>query len=201
MAITSSDYSTPRERAAETIATIAAAYDCSDAIIDSGSDLFEQFQRADLLTGRSAVSMAAAAVYIASKMHHEPISPSQLADLVDDEYADEKQIIRDVRYVNQEMGLGIEVQSPADWIHSHGDRLGLSTEARERALELIEAGEDAGVTVGKSPSGVAAGAAYAATLLCNEHVIQEVVADVFGVSEVTIRNRYQELLEIQEVGA
>jgi transcription initiation factor TFIIB len=43
--------------------------------------------------------------------------------------------------------------------------------------------------------GVAAAALYVATLLCNERKTQREVADVAGVTEVTIRNRYKELIE------
>ncbi|TKX82848.1 transcription initiation factor IIB 3, partial [Halorubrum sp. SS5] len=40
-----------------------------------------------------------------------------------------------------------------------------------------------------------AAAIYAASLLCNEKKTQREVADVAQVTEVTIRNRYQEQIE------
>src|SRR2546425_811742 len=43
--------------------------------------------------------------------------------------------------------------------------------------------------------GVAAAAIYIASILCNERRTQREVADVAGVTEVTIRNRYKELTE------
>lgn len=46
--------------------------------------------------------------------------------------------------------------------------------------------------------GLAAAALYAGALLTNEKVTQEAVSDVADISEVTIRNRYQDLLEIGE---
>ena len=47
--------------------------------------------------------------------------------------------------------------------------------------------------------GLAAAAVYAAALLCNEKVTQNEVSEVADISEVTIRNRYKELLEAGEV--
>ena len=44
-------------------------------------------------------------------------------------------------------------------------------------------------------TGVAAAAIYIASILCNERRTQREVADVAGVTEVTIRNRYKELTE------
>jgi len=51
---------------------------------------------------------------------------------------------------------------------------------------------------GKSPVGLAAAAIYAASLLCNEKVTQNEVSEVANISEVTIRNRYHELLEAEQ---
>jgi len=48
---------------------------------------------------------------------------------------------------------------------------------------------------GKSPPGFAAAAIYSACLLCNQKKTQRAVADVAQVTEVTIRNRYQEQIE------
>ena len=51
------------------------------------------------------------------------------------------------------------------------------------------------ITSGKGPMGIAAAGLYVAALLCGEKKTQREVADVAGVTEVTIRNRYKELLE------
>ena len=48
---------------------------------------------------------------------------------------------------------------------------------------------------GRGPTGVAAAAIYIASILCNERRTQREVADIAGVTEVTIRNRYKELTE------
>jgi transcription initiation factor TFIIB len=49
--------------------------------------------------------------------------------------------------------------------------------------------------VRKKPTRFAAAAIYAASLLCNERVTQHMVAGPANVTEVTIRNRYQEQME------
>ena len=46
--------------------------------------------------------------------------------------------------------------------------------------------------------GLAAAAVYAASLLTNEKVTQSEVSEVASISEVTIRNRYHELLEAED---
>jgi len=73
------------------------------------------------------------------------------------------------------------------------DALDLSNEVREKAHDLADQA-DYEWPVNRAPSVVAAGAVYAAALLCNEKRTQETVADAADVSTVAIRDAYQELL-------
>jgi len=50
-----------------------------------------------------------------------------------------------------------------------------------------------GLISGRGPTGVAAAAVYIAAALKGERRTQKEVAEVAGVTEVTIRNRYREL--------
>ncbi|MUV88374.1 transcription initiation factor IIB 2, partial [Natronomonas sp. CBA1123] len=47
--------------------------------------------------------------------------------------------------------------------------------------------------------GLAAAAVYAAALLCNQKVTQNEVSEVSDISEVTIRNRYKQILRAADV--
>ena len=55
--------------------------------------------------------------------------------------------------------------------------------------------QTARLTSGRGPAGIAAAGLYVAALLNNEKKTQREVADVAGITEVTIRNRYKELLD------
>src|SRR5881296_2573198 len=68
-------------------------------------------------------------------------------------------------------------------------------EVQSRAVEILKDAQDKELTSGRGPTGVAAAAIYIASILCNERRTQREVADVAGVTEVTIRNRYKELTE------
>ena len=50
------------------------------------------------------------------------------------------------------------------------------------------------MTHGKSPTGVAAAAVYVASRMAGAARTQREVADISGVTEVTIRNRYKEIV-------
>ncbi|MEK6827388.1 MAG: sigma factor-like helix-turn-helix DNA-binding protein, partial [Nanoarchaeota archaeon] len=51
------------------------------------------------------------------------------------------------------------------------------------------------LTSGRGPAGIAAAALYVAALMNDEKKTQREVADIAGITEVTIRNRYKELIE------
>jgi transcription initiation factor TFIIB len=64
-----------------------------------------------------------------------------------------------------------------------------------RAIEIMKKANDLEITSGKGPMGIAAASLYVAALLVGDKKTQREVADIAGVTEVTIRNRYKELLE------
>jgi transcription initiation factor TFIIB len=77
----------------------------------------------------------------------------------------------------------------------------VSESVRTRAREIVERTAKEGLHSGKSPTGFAAAAIYTASLDCDEKQTQRAVADVAQVTEVTIRNRYQEQTAVLESDA
>ena len=63
------------------------------------------------------------------------------------------------------------------------------------ALKILKKAEGSELTSGRGPAGIAAAGLYVAALLNNEKKTQREVADVAGITEVTIRNRYKELID------
>jgi transcription initiation factor TFIIB len=62
-------------------------------------------------------------------------------------------------------------------------------------LEILKEAANRELTSGHGPTGLAAASIYIASILCGERRTQRDVADVAGVTEVTIRNRYKEIAE------
>ena len=59
--------------------------------------------------------------------------------------------------------------------------------------EIIEQANELGLTSGKGPTGIAAAAIYISSILEDTPRTQRAIAEVAGVTEVTIRNRYKEI--------
>ncbi|MES3516422.1 MAG: transcription initiation factor IIB [Natronomonas sp.] len=146
----------------------------------------------DLIRGRSIEGVATAALYAACRQEGIPRSLDEVAEVA---RVEQKEIGRTYRYIAQELSLALEPVDPVQYVPRFCSELGLSEEVEQKTREIIEVTAEKGMLSGKSPTGYAAAAIYAASLLCNEKKTQREVADVAQVTEVTIRNRYQEQIE------
>ena len=71
----------------------------------------------------------------------------------------------------------------------------MTEKTQRRAREILRMAQEARISAGKDPMGLAASALYVACTLEGEEKTQKDIAEAAGVTEVTIRNRYKELLE------
>jgi transcription initiation factor TFIIB len=68
------------------------------------------------------------------------------------------------------------------------------------AKKIIKIAEIRGLTSGRGPTGMCDAAIYAATILTEERRTQRIIAKTSQVTEVTVRNRFQELIENLDIG-
>ena len=85
--------------------------------------------------------------------------------------------------------------NPSDYVARFASSLKLNAETQSKAVDILDAAQKAELTSGRGPTGIAAAALYVSALIHGEKRTQREVADIAGVTEVTIRNRYKELLE------
>jgi|TARA_B110000014_G_C19770505_1_gene400944 transcription initiation factor TFIIB len=95
----------------------------------------------------------------------------------------------------RELKMRIMPTGPEDYISRFCSGLGLDAEVEAKAYELIKAAQEKELTSGRGPTGIAASIIYIASVLCGKRRTQREVAEVAGVTEVTIRNRYKELIQ------
>lgn len=145
-----------------------------------------------LVRGRSMESVVAGALYAACRRHDVPRTLDELSDASN---IDKKEIGRTYRFITRELNINILPSNPADYIARFSSALNLSPETQSKSIEILEQAQKAELTSGRGPTGIAAAALYVSALLHGEKRTQREVADVAGVTEVTIRNRYKELLE------
>jgi transcription initiation factor TFIIB len=174
---------------------MASALGLPENVRETASVIYRRALGDDLLPGRSIEGVATSALYAAARQAGTPRSLDEIATV---SRVDKDEIARTYRYVVRELGLEIQPADPEQYVPRFASELDLSDESERRARDLLKTAKDQGVHSGKSPVGLAAAAIYAAALLTNEKVTQSEVSDVANISEVTIRNRYHELLEAEE---
>ncbi len=106
-----------------------------------------------------------------------------------------KEIGRTYRFISRELDLKLTPTSPIDYVPRFCSGLKLKGEVQSKAVEILRQAAEKELTSGRGPTGVAAAAIYIASVICGDRRTQREVADVAGVTEVTIRNRYKELAE------
>ncbi|WP_248896992.1 transcription initiation factor IIB [Haloplanus halobius] len=171
---------------------MASALGLPENVRETASVIYRRALSEDLLPGRSIEGVATAALYAAARQAGTPRSLDEIATV---SRVEKMELTRTYRYVVRELKLEVKPADPEQYVPRFASELDLSEEAARQARELLRSSRDRGVHSGKSPVGLAAAAIYAAALLTNETVTQSEVSEVANISEVTIRNRYKELLE------
>ncbi len=174
---------------------MASALGLPKNVRETASVIYRRALDEDLLPGRSIEGVATASLYAAARQAGTPRSLDEIAAV---SRVEKDEIARTYRYVIRELGLEVKPADPESYVPRFASDLDLSDETERRARSLLQAAKTNGVHSGKSPVGLAAAAVYAGALLTNEKVTQNDVSDVASISEVTIRNRYHELLEAEE---
>ncbi|MBQ8016733.1 MAG: transcription initiation factor IIB [Methanobrevibacter sp.] len=162
------------------------------SIREDAAVIYRKAARNKLIRGRSIESMVAASIYTACRRNNIPRSLEEVSEVSN---ISKKQIGKNYRFLSRKLNIKLKPTSPIDYIPRFASLLDLSGEAESKAIEIINQSIKKGLNNGKGPVGMAAAALYISSILLNERRTQSDVAEVAGVTEVTIRNRYKELSE------
>lgn len=172
---------------------LAEELDLSREVRALGTQYYRELRSQGNLPGRGVEEVVAAALYLGCKKNNVPRSPDDFAE--HSEYST-KEILRTSKYLEAVLNVVVEPTEPTKYVSRYAKELGIGDPTRTKAMEILDVVIEHGLHAGKSPTGVAAGALYAAGRLTGEKLTQAEVADVADVSHVTIRNHYQEQLDV-----
>lgn len=183
------------EIALQAIDDIAKSNEISSDARARATKFYQQtLEEHSILYGWGIETAACACLYLACKVEHEGISPGDLAS--GSENVDKKIVLRRAKQLRRELGLEfLDIVDPFQYVEPYINDLGASEEIQDRTEEILNIIADTQLVSGKSPRAVAAAAIYNASIDESQKIIQKEISKVADVTEVTIRNRYQEQRE------
>jgi len=169
---------------------VASALGLPENIKESAALLYRKAVKEELIRGRLIESVVAAVIYAICRLQGIPRTLDEIARASGIE---KKEIGRAYRFLKSELKIDVPLTDPAQYVPKFATALRLGSEVQQEAVKLIKKALRKGLISGRGPTGVAAAALYIASAMHGEKKTQKEVADVAGVTEVTIRNRYREL--------
>lgn len=161
-----------------------------DNIRNSIALLYRKCVEKGLIRGRPLETVVAATIYAVCRAEEMPRTLEEISNVSG---ISKKEIGRAYRFISHELDVKIPLTDPTTYVPRYVTALKLGGDVEKKAEELLKEALKKGLISGRSPTGVAAAAVYIAATLLGERRTQKEVADVAGVTEVTIRNRYREL--------
>ncbi len=120
--------------------------------------------------------------------------PRTLQEIADVARVDQKEIGRSYRFIASRLNIASDPTKAVDYVTRFISELNLTNSVAEKTMDIIKLAERKGLTSGKCPTGVAAAAIYLASVFFKERRTQREIARVSQVTEVTVRNRFKELI-------
>jgi transcription initiation factor TFIIB len=161
-------------------------------ILETASVIYRKAVKEHLIRGRSIQGVTAAAIYVACRQCGLARTLEEIAQASN---INRKEIGRSYRFLVKELDYFIPPLKPSQYITKFSNQLTMQGKVEEIAHKILTTAKDLKLTSGRGPTGIAAAASYIASVLTGERKTQREIAEIAQVTEVTIRNRYKELVE------
>ncbi len=161
-------------------------------VLERALEIYRRALETSLVRGRSIESVMAAAVYAACREMRIPRTLDEIARYT---RSGRKDVARCYRLLVREANISVPLPNPVDFVPRIGETLRLNASTIRKAMDILKKAQEMGLTAGKDPAGLAAAAVYVAAMMQGEVRTQKEVARAAQVTEVTVRNRYKELVK------
>jgi len=174
------------------LSKLASTLNLPKNILETASVIYRKAIKKRLIRGRSIHNVTAAAIYMSCRQCGIPRTLDEIAEAGS---LNKKDVGRSYRFMVRELGTFVPPSTSKNYAARFSNKLVISGRAEAIAIKILETAKKMKLTSGRGPTGIAAAATYVATVLTNERKTQREIAEIANVTEVTIRNRYKELLE------
>ena len=174
------------------ISKIANNLNLPKNVLETASVIYRKAVKERLIRGRSIQGVTAAAIYVACRQCGVART---LDDIAQASTVNKKEVGRCYRFLLKQLNYYIPPVKTSQYLTKFSNQLTMEGTAEEIAHKILFVAKELKLTSGRGPAGIAAAASYIASALTGERRTQREVAEIAQVTEVTIRNRYKELVE------
>jgi len=162
----------------------------SRAVKEQAAFIYRRALKEGIIRGRSISTVTAASLYAAYRITRTPMT---LRDIASNSPIDKKEISRCYRMLLRKLNLKVPTQKAQFRVSKVASKADIGEKTQRKAVEILGEADRLKISIGKDPMGLAAAALYLACIMTGESRTQSVIAEAAGVTEVTIRNRYQDM--------
>jgi len=137
-----------------------------DYVVEEARQIYEEALKKDLLCGRATRNIVAAATYVACRIH---------------------------RLLLKHLNLKALPINPIIYVNKIASNLNLNQNIIQETIKILNKAEEAGLTRGKDPVGIAAGALYLVCKQNNVDIVLNDIAKTANVTGATIRKRSRDI--------
>lgn len=177
---------------------LVARLEFPDSVKEEAARIYREAAERGITRGRSMEAVVAACLYTACRRHKIPCSIDDIVRYLrtGNEIEIRREIARTYRVLIKDLSLTIPVIEPERFVYRIASALNLPEHVVVDAIRILTEARQKGISSGKDPSGLAAAAVYIAALKHGYRRTQKEIANIAGVTEVTVRNRYKELVSV-----
>lgn len=183
-------------RAFQKLDTLKDKLGVSDAIVEKTAYIFRKAHERYLVRGRTVDGMLAAAVYVACREMGTSITLKDIAAASNLTYKD---VSRNYRVLVFELDIKIPITDPMKCVARVANKLGINEKTKKQAMNIMNEIVKREMSPGKVPMGLAATVLYLSCRITGEEVSQTNIAAASGVTEVTIRKRFKDLIKLNSL--
>ncbi len=162
-------------------------------VLEDAAIIYKKANKKGLLRGRSIKAMVIACLYSACRLAG---IPRTLQEILDESNVDSRDVRKAYRTLIGELHMKVPALALESLVPRLVSDLRLSSAVERRVVDVLKKVKDQRSNVGKDPKGIVAAALYLSGRELGEPRSQQQVADVVGVTEVTLRSRAKEMQKL-----
>ncbi|MHA1368440.1 MAG: transcription initiation factor IIB [Promethearchaeota archaeon] len=163
-------------------------------VAETAAILYRKVQKKNILRGRSINGFVGACVYCACRINKIPRSVVEIYEQL--EFTNARDIRICYRVLVNELGLKIPRLNPVQLLPRYASLIGVSPVIVSNAEKLLSRAQKQLRISGKDPKGYIAAAIYICCKEFGEHKSQKCIANLCNITEVTLRSRIKEFLDV-----